>query len=95
MIVYSIMIVIGCAPMIALLFCSLIEYFEKCKRENAQSSIEDIDQRNSWMELAELHARCYDSRNRLRECIHTKYVSCPNCGAPIHNNKCEYCGSEF
>ena len=22
-------------------------------------------------------------------------VNCPNCGAPLHSNKCEYCGSEF
>ena len=22
-------------------------------------------------------------------------INCPNCGAPLHSNKCEYCGSEF
>ena len=22
-------------------------------------------------------------------------INCPNCGAPLHFNKCEYCGSEF
>lgn len=22
-------------------------------------------------------------------------INCPNCGAPLHGNKCEYCGSEF
>ena len=22
------------------------------------------------------------------------FVSCPNCGAPMHNGKCEYCGTE-
>lgn len=21
--------------------------------------------------------------------------SCPNCGAPLHRAKCEYCGTEF
>lgn len=24
-----------------------------------------------------------------------KYANCPNCGAPMYNNKCDYCGSEF
>lgn len=24
-----------------------------------------------------------------------KPINCPNCGAPLHSNKCEYCGSEF
>lgn len=22
-------------------------------------------------------------------------INCPNCGALLHSNKCEYCGSEF
>jgi len=24
-----------------------------------------------------------------------KLINCKNCGAPLHNNKCEYCGSEY
>lgn len=23
------------------------------------------------------------------------FVSCPNCGAPMHKGKCEYCGTEY
>lgn len=24
-----------------------------------------------------------------------KSLSCPNCGAPVHGDECEYCGSVF
>jgi len=24
-----------------------------------------------------------------------KLTNCKNCGAPLHNGKCEYCGSEY
>ena len=24
----------------------------------------------------------------------SKTTNCPNCGAPLHNGKCEYCGTE-
>ena len=24
-----------------------------------------------------------------------KQLKCPNCGAPLQNNKCEYCGTIF
>lgn len=36
-----------------------------------------------WTNLKETVARAYDSKN------------CPNCGAPIENEKCPYCGSVF
>ena len=32
----------------------------------------------------------YDS-TRLRKRVST----CKNCGAPVHNNVCEYCGTEY
>lgn len=36
-----------------------------------------------WNDLKETVARAYDSKN------------CPNCGAPIVNEKCPYCGCVF
>ena len=24
-----------------------------------------------------------------------RFSNCPNCGAPVNNNRCEYCGTDF
>ena len=24
-----------------------------------------------------------------------RHTNCPNCGAPLHSDTCEYCGSEY
>lgn len=33
--------------------------------------------------------------NKSFERYKTKYVNCPNCGAPINGTICEYCGTDF
>lgn len=25
----------------------------------------------------------------------SQFLNCPNCGAPVNNNRCEYCGTDF
>lgn len=36
----------------------------------------------------------YDLCNYINE-SNKKVVNCKNCGAPLHNSKCEYCGTEY
>ena len=35
----------------------------------------------------------YDQTNTFNK-IKKNVTNCPNCGAPLHNNKCVYCGTE-
>ena len=28
-------------------------------------------------------------------CLHPRITNCKNCGAPLHGDHCEYCGTEY
>ena len=40
-----------------------------------------------WYQISECQT---NTSNKIKRNI----TNCPNCGAPLHNNKCMYCGTE-
>lgn len=44
----------------------------------------------TWNDL-----RVLDSTDFEHEEPKEKTTNCKNCGAPLHNGKCDYCGSEY
>ena len=41
----------------------------------------------SWNQISGFQM---NGRDEVKECA----TNCPNCGAPLHNHKCMYCGTE-
>ena len=42
---------------------------------------------HNWIQISGLQNDAYDEVKKYA-------TNCPNCGAPLHNHKCMYCGTE-
>ena len=59
------------------------DYGAICKRHNGLWIFNGCD----WYQISESQT---NTSNKIKRSI----TNCPNCGAPLHNNKCVYCGTE-
>lgn len=46
------------------------------------------DGRGNWQELGDC-PNFSEPKHEIKQ-----YINCPNCGAPMHNHHCDYCGTE-
>ena len=42
---------------------------------------------STWHQLTEIS-------DKVEEKVISNFTNCPNCGAPLHNHRCLYCGTE-
>lgn len=60
-----------------------------------EMSLYDMDSNKKFLTLEALN-ECIDYINKKQnEQIKNKLINCPNCGAPITDIMCEYCGTVF
>ena len=56
---------------------------------------EEVGEAVTEEEVGEAVAKAISESFRyLQEKMKHSTTNCPNCGAPLHGNKCDYCGSE-
>ena len=64
-------------------------------KRNIIDALDELEQREIIVtdeEVSEIVAKALGERfRRLRR---SAVTNCPNCGAALHNGKCEYCGTE-
>ena len=80
---------------------------ERAFKEAIETAIDEIIKEGVEITEEELAARLnavskafgfgmlpgYNERQTKRINKNVKDYSCPNCGAPLHNGKCDYCGT--
>ena len=72
------------------------EVFTAHKRVmDALKEMEDSEVAVTEEEVGEAVAKAIGERFRyLQEKMKHSTTNCPNCGAPLHGHKCDYCGTE-
>ena len=62
---------------------------------DALKEMEDSEVAVTEEEVGEAVAKAIGERFRyLQEKMKHSTTNCPNCGAPLHGHKCDYCGTE-